>query len=70
MKAGQVGVFLLGVGLGVLVVSLFILSPLFETILWKTFCNLVKIVPVIVLQILVVVGIVLVGVGFLLKRRV
>ncbi len=61
-------IFLLGMGLGILIEALIFLSPLFETILWKTFCTFVKIIPLIMLYITITVGTLLIITSILLGK--
>jgi len=69
MVSKRTGTIPLGMGLGILIEALIFLSPLFETILWKTFCTFVKIIPLITLYVITIIGIFLTLIGIFLERH-
>ena len=67
VKSEPIWAFLLGMGIGISIEALALLSPLFETILWKSFCTFVKIIPLIALYLMALIGISLMGIGMLIR---
>jgi len=60
---------IIGIGLGIIVESLIFLSPLFDKILWETFCTFAKVIPIVVLYFSCIVGLVLAVFGSFLMRK-
>lgn len=56
-------ILLFGIGLGIIIETLILLSPLFETSLWGTFSNFVKVIPIMVLHFTGVIGLILVAIA-------
>ena len=72
MKGREFVFFVLGIGSGIVIESLWFLSPFFEKVLWDTLCSYVKVIPVATLIVTGVIGLVLLVTAslFLWTKRV
>ena len=73
MPRAWVKVFIFGISLGIITETLILLSPIFDTMLWESYCNFVKMIPVAMLQGTVTIGFILLVIALFLelagKRR-
>jgi len=68
-----VKVFIFGISLGIITETLILLSPIFDTTLWESYCNFAKVIPVAILQYTAIIGFILLVIAVFLelagKRR-